>query len=155
MTAIAASTIDSAATTNVTSASTGTTETAPSRRAIWGGRLLSGFATLFLIFDASMKLLLVAPAVKGTAELGYPVSSIRGLGILQLVLVALYVYPRTAILGAILWTGYLGGAVATHVRVGNPLFSHVLFPTYVAAMLWVGLWLRDLRLRALVPATRR
>ncbi len=150
MTAIAASRIDSVATTNVTSAP----ETAPSRRAIWSGRLLSGFATLFMIFDAAMKLLLVARAVKGTAELGYPVSAIRGLGILQLVLIAVYVYPRTAILGAILWTGYLGGAVATHVRVGHPLFSHVLFPTYVAAMLWVGLWLRDLRLRVLVPTRR-
>jgi hypothetical protein len=92
--------------------------------------------------------------VKGTAELGYQVSVIRDLGVLQLVLVALYVYPRTAIVGAILWTGYLGGAVATHVRVGNPLLSHVLFPTYVAAMLWVGLWLRDRRLRALVPVAR-
>jgi hypothetical protein len=120
----------------------------------WGGRLLSGFATLFLVMDAVMKVLLTAPAVKGTVELGYQVSGIRNLGILQLVLVALYVHPRSAILGAILWTGYLGGAVATHVRVGNPLFSHVLFPTYVAAMLWVGLWLRDLRLRALVPLVR-
>ena len=74
----------------------------------------------------------------------------RPLGILQLVLLALYLVPRTALLGAVLWTGYLGGAVATHVRVGNPLVSHVLFPVYVAALLWGGLWLRDRRTRALL-----
>jgi hypothetical protein len=137
------------------SAAVDVTAGTPSRGARWGGRVLSGLALLFLLFDAIAKLTLAAPAVKGTQELGYQVSSIRSIGILQLILVALYAYPRTAILGAILWTGYLGGAVATHVRVGNPLLSHVLFPTYVAAILWVGLWLRDLRLRALVPTTRR
>jgi hypothetical protein len=152
----AAAPIDSAADTRrptARSTARSASET-PSRAARWGGRVLSGLATVFLIMDAIMKVALTAPALKGTVELGYQTSSIRNIGILQLVLVALYVYPRTAILGAILWTGYLGGAVATHVRVGNPLFSHVLFPTYVAALLWVGLWLRDLRLRALVPTTR-
>jgi len=80
--------------------------------------------------------------------------AILPLGIIQAVLVVLYVVPRTAVLGAILLTGYLGGAVATHVRVANPLFSHVLFPTYVAAFLWGGLILRDARLRALLPIRR-
>jgi hypothetical protein len=118
-----------------------------SRKAIWAGRILSTFGVLFLLMDASLKLLQVPEAIKGTGELGYPVSVIVPLGILQLALLAIYLVPRTSIFGAILWTGYLGGAVATHVRVGNPLFSHILFPTYVAALLWLGLWLRDRRLR--------
>jgi hypothetical protein len=83
-------------------------------------------------------------------ELGWPASAILPLGIIQLVCLAVYLIPRTAILGAVLWTGYLGGAIATHMRLGNPLFSHTLFPTYVAALLWVGLWLRDRRLRAII-----
>ena len=78
-----------------------------------------------------------------------------GLGLLQLALLALYLAPRTSILGAVLWTGYLGGAVATHVRVGSPLATHILFPIYVAALLWLGLWLRDARVRALVPLRAR
>jgi len=74
--------------------------------------------------------------------------------VIELVCLALYLVPRTAVLGAVLWTGYLGGAVATHVRIGSPLFSHVLFPLYVAALLWVGLWLRDRSLQALLPVRR-
>jgi hypothetical protein len=123
----------------------------PSRRAAWAGRILSGLALLFLAFDAAIKLLQLGPAVEGTLRLGYPVEVIPVLGILQLACLALYIVPRTAIVGAILWTGYLGGAVATHVRVGDPLASHVLFPIYVAAFLWLGLWLRDGALRALLP----
>jgi hypothetical protein len=122
-----------------------------SRRALWGGRFASGFAVLFLLFDASMKVLQVPAAMAGTGQLGWPTSVIFALGVLQLALVALYVVPRTSVLGAVLWTGYLGGAIATHVRVGNPLFSHILFPTYVAAFLWLGLWLRDANLRAVLP----
>jgi hypothetical protein len=121
-----------------------------SARARLGGRILSGIAVLFLAFDAAMKLALVAPAVQGTSELGYPVSVIRPLGIVQLACLLLYLWPRTAVLGAVLWTGYLGGAIATHVRVENPLFTHVLFPVYVAVLLWGGLFLRDVRVRALV-----
>lgn len=85
----------------------------------------------------------------GTAELGYPTSVISALGVVQLVCLALYLVPRTAPFGALLWTGYLGGAIATHVRVESPLFSHVMFPIYVAAFLWLGLWLRDARVRGL------
>ena len=84
-------------------------------------------------------------------ELGYSPDVIVPLGLVQLACLILYVVPRTAILGALLWTGYLGGAVATHVRVENPLFSHTLFPIYVAILLWAGLWLRDMRVRALLP----
>jgi hypothetical protein len=123
---------------------------AVSARARLAGRILSGIAALFLAFDAAMKLALVAAAVQGTTELGYPVSVIRPLGIVQLICLGLYLWPRSAVLGAVLWTGYLGGAIATHVRLENPLFSHALFPVYVAVLLWGGLFLRDLRVRALL-----
>src|SRR5687768_15783686 len=121
------------------------------RKQQWTGRVLSGLAILFLLFDAIGKMVRPPQVIEGTAQLGWPVSVILTLGIIQLVCLALYVIPRTAVLGAILWTGYLGGAVATHVRIENPLFSHILFPTYIAALLWGGLWLRDRRLRDLLP----
>ena len=95
-----------------------------------------------------------APVVEGTVQLGYPESVLLGLGIVLLTCTVLYMIPRTAILGAILLTGYLGGAIATHVRVGSPLFSHTLFPVYVALLIWGGLYLRDDRLRALIPLRR-
>lgn len=119
-----------------------------------GPAVLTGLAVLFLLFDITMKLLQSPEALKGTTELGWPAGVILPLGIVQLVCLALYVSPRTSFFGAVLWTGYLGGAVATHVRVGNPLFSHVLFPVYVAALIWGGLWLRDRRLRMLLPISR-
>jgi hypothetical protein len=120
-----------------------------SRAALWTGRVLSGIAVLFLIFDASLKVFMVGPAVTGTVEIGYPVNVIRPLGIIQVICLALYLWPRSAVVGAVLWTGYLGGAIATHLRVGHPLFSHTLFPIYVAVLLWGGLWLRQKNLRAL------
>jgi len=126
----------------------------PSRAALWGGRVASGIAVLFLTFDAVFKLIQPAEAVKSTEQLGYPGSVLFGLGVVQIVCLAIYLLPRTAVLGAVLWTGYLGGAVATHVRVGNPWLSHILFPTYVATLLWAGLWLRNARLRELLPFTR-
>lgn len=125
-----------------------------SKAALWGGRVASTLAVLFLAFDASLKLLQNPMAQQGTVELGYPVSVIFGLGVVEAVCLALYLLPRTAAFGALLFTGYLGGAIATHVRVGNPLFSHVLFPIYVALLLWGGLWLRDTRVRALLPLRR-
>ena len=121
------------------------------KRDLWIGRVLSGLAVLFLTFDASMKLLQLPMAIDGTTELGYPAGVVLPLGLVQLVCLALYVFPRTSVFGAVLWTGYLGGAIATHVRLGNPLFTHVLFPIYVALLLWGGLWLREPRLRALLP----
>ena len=111
------------------------------------GLALSGVAVAFLVFDSAGKLLKVAPVVAGTAELGYPESVIRLLGLILLTCVVVYVIPRSAVFGAILLTGYLGGAVATHVRVGSPLLTHVLFPVYVAAFIWGGLLLRDVRAR--------
>src|SRR5262245_46092540 len=118
-----------------------------SSRQLWAGRVLSGLGVLFLAFDASMKLLQLAPAVEGTVQLGYPASVILPLGVIQAICLIVYLVPRTSVLGAILWTGYLGGAVATHVRLLNPLFTHVLFPLYIAALLWGGLWFRNPRLR--------
>jgi hypothetical protein len=121
---------------------------------LWTGRLMSALPALFLLMDAVGKLVKPAPVVEGTVQLGYPESVLLGLGIVLLGCTVLYVIPRTAILGAILLTGYLGGAVATHVRVGSPLFSHILFPVYIAVLIWGGLYLRDERLRALIPLRR-
>ena len=115
------------------------------------GRILSAFAALFLGVDALAKLLQLAPVVAGTAELGYPVGAVLVIGLLEALCVAVYVAPPTAVLGALLLTGYLGGAIATHLRMGNPLFSHILFPVYVALLVWGGLFLRERRLRALLP----
>jgi DoxX-like family len=117
-------------------------------KAIWTGRILSGLALLFLAFDTTMKLLVLPVAVQGTAQLGYSPSVIFPLGVIELVMLVLYAVPRTAILGAVLWTGYLGGAVATHVQHGDPWATHILSPIYMAAFLWGGLWLRDARLRS-------
>jgi DoxX-like protein len=116
----------------------------------WTGRVVSGLVVLFLLFDGVMKLARPAFVVAATIELGYPERTIVPIGVLLLVGVALYVVPRTAVLGAIWLTGYLGGAIATHVRVGSPLLGYTLFPVYVGALLWGGLALRDARVRALV-----
>jgi hypothetical protein len=112
---------------------------------------MTALPVLFLLFDSVIKLMRSTPVVESFDQLGYPVSLAPGIGILQLVCIALYVIPRTSMLGAILLTGYLGGAVATHVRVGSPLLSHVLFPVYVAVLIWGGLFLREDRLRGLIP----
>lgn len=124
---------------------------APGSRALWGGRIASGLGALFLAFDGTFKLVAGAEAAKAGPDLGWPPELLPAIGALQLVCLAIYLVPRTAVFGAVLWTGYLGGAIATHVRVGSPLFSHTLFPVYIASLLWLGLWLRDRRLRALLP----
>jgi hypothetical protein len=121
-----------------------------SKLALWSGRVMSGLVTAFLTFDAVIKLLRVPDAIQGTTELGYQPSVLIPLGVVLLACVALYLIPRTAVVGAVVLTGYLGGAIATHVRVGNPLASHVLFPVYVAILVWGGLYLRDMRVRALI-----
>ena len=117
----------------------------------WGGRALSGLAVAFLLFDSAGKLFQVDPIIEGTLRLGYPRDVVFTLGVILLACVMAYVIPRTSVLGALLLTAYLGGAVATHVRVESPLFTHILFPTYLAALLWGGLLLRDARLRAFLP----
>jgi hypothetical protein len=126
--------------------------TGPSRAAIWTGRVLSTIISLLLGLDAAMKLLQVAPVLAGTAELGYAVRSVFPIGVVLALCVVAYVIPRTSLLGAVLLTGYLGGAVATHVRVGHPLLTHTLFPLYVAAVIWGSLVLRDARLRAFLKS---
>jgi hypothetical protein len=118
----------------------------------WRKRLglgLSGLAALFFFLDAGGKLLQVEPVLKGTAELGWPVSAVVPLGVLLLIGAVLYVIPRTAVVGAVYLTGFLGGAIATHYRIGSPLFTHVLFGAYVAAVMLVGLVLRFPALLAL------
>ena len=126
----------------------------PSRRQVLLGRSLSVVGTLFLILDSTGKLLEVQPVIDETVRLGYSPDIVFTLGVLLLASVVIYVTPPTSVVGALLLTGYLGGAVATHVRVESPLFSHILFPVYVAALLWGGLVLRDARLRALLPLRR-
>jgi len=130
------------------------TQTAPvSKKGLWAGRIMSTLVILFLAFDVVFKFVTPAPppVVETMAHLGWSLSLAPVLGIILLVSTALYVIPITSVLGAILLTGYLGGAIATHLRVGDPLFSHVLFPTYLGVLLWGGLYLREPRLRALVP----
>lgn len=114
------------------------------------GRILSGIAIAFLLFDAVGKVMMVAPVVEGSTALGYPETTIIPIGVILLAGVVLYAIPRTAVLGAIYLTGYLGGAVATHVRVGHALPTHVLFPVYVAVFVWGGLALRKPRLVAVL-----
>ena len=133
---------------------TQTLRAVPSNGQRKAGVALSVIAILFLLLDSGMKILRAAAAVASTVELGYPDSVVLGIGLLQLGCLMLYVVPQTSVLGAVLLTGYLGGAIATHVRVGSPLFSHVLFPTYIAALVWGGVWLRDPRLRVLLPTRR-
>lgn len=117
---------------------------------LWTGRALSGLVAALLFLDAVMKIVRPPPVVEGTVKMGYPESMLVGLGLVLAASVVLYVIPRTAILGAILLTGYLGGAVATHVRVGDGWFP-ILFPAFFGALAWGGLWFRDERLRALLP----
>ena len=117
----------------------------------WVGLIISGLPARFLLLDAIGKLIRPPAVVDGTVELGYPENVIVPLGIVLLISTFLYIIPRTSVLGAILLTGYLGGAVATHVRVGNPVFTHMLFPVYLGVLIWLGLYLRDMRLRELVP----
>jgi hypothetical protein len=127
-----------------------TVESSAKKRSI-AGYMLTGLVAAFLTFDTVMKLLQLAPAVQGTTELGYPAGTVVVIGAIELVCLVLYLVPRTAVLGALVLTGYLGGAIATHVRVGSPLPTHTLFPIYVALMVWGGLYLRESRLRELLP----
>lgn len=115
------------------------------------GRVLTALPVFFLILDGAIKFSHADGVVKSITQLGYSMELAPAIGILELACLAIYLVPNTAVLGAVLLTGYLGGAIASHLRVGNPLFSHVLFPTYIAAMIWGGLYLREPRLRALLP----
>lgn len=127
----------------------------PSRKAIWAGRILSGLVALFLLMDGIMKQFEPDFVLKEMTRLGYPESLTRGIGMALLACVILYMIPRTSVLGAIFLTGYLGGAVATHTRIGDPLFSHMLFPIYMAVFMWGGLYLREAKLRDLIPLRKQ
>jgi hypothetical protein len=119
------------------------------------GYVLTALVAAFLTFDTVLKVLRLGPAVQSTTELGYPVQTVIWIGLIELVCLALYLTPRTSVLGALLLTGYLGGAIATHVRAGSPLVGYTLFPIYVALLVWGGLYLRETRLRELLPFRRQ
>lgn len=126
-----------------------------SKGKIWAGRILSGVAVLFLLFDGVMKFFmdkLPPEALEAGAALQWPIEKMPLVGTFLLISLFIHLIPRTAIVGAVLLTGYLGGAVASHIRVGNPLFSHTLFPIYVAILIWLGLYLRDRRVQTLINA---
>ena len=125
---------------------------AVSRGTLWAGRIISGLPALFLLVDGAMKLVKPAPVVEATVRLGYPESTIVPIGAVLIVCTILYLIPRTAVLGAILLTAYLGGAVATHVRAGEPVFS-IVFAIVFGVLLWLGIYLRNPTLRLLVPLT--
>lgn len=117
--------------------------------------IMSGLVILFMLFDSIMKFVKPPEVIKGTVDLGYAEHHLPVLGTLGLVSTLLYLFPRTTILGAVLLTGYFGGAVATHVRLDNPLFTHVLFTVYLGILLWGGLWLRNAKLRELFPLIQK
>jgi DoxX-like family len=120
-----------------------------SQKQLWTGRVLSGVIGLLFLVDGAAKLFKPAAVVQATTQLGYPESTIIGIGILLIVCTTLYLIPRTAVLGAILLSGYLGGAVATNVRVSAPLFN-IVFPVFFGGLVWLGLYLRDRRLRSIL-----
>jgi hypothetical protein len=121
-----------------------------SKKLLWTGRIVSGLAALFFLVDGVMKLLKPAVVVEATRQLGYPESDIVGIGVLLLACTLLYLFPRTSVLGAILLTGYMGGAVASQVRIGAGWFN-VAFAAVFGGLVWAGLWLRDIRVRNLLP----
>ena len=129
-----------------------TTSTGPSsNKRMWAGRIVSALPVLFLLFDGTIHIMRIPAVVAGFAQAGFPISTAVPIGIIEIVCIILYVIPRTSVLGAILLTGYLGGAVATNVRQQLPMLGYVLAPVYVAVFIWGGLWLRDDRIRSLIP----
>lgn len=124
-----------------------------SKRNLWAGRIMSGLAVAFLLFDGIMKFFmdkLPPEALEAGAALQWPIEKMPLVGTLLLLSLATHLVPRTSVVGAVLLTGYLGGAIASHVRVGNPLFTHTLFPIYIAILIWGGLYLRDKRVAAII-----
>ena len=121
-----------------------------SKPSLWAGRAISGLVVLFMVFDGVTKVMKVQPVVDATVRIGFPVTAIVGIGVALLICTALYLFPKTSILGAILLTGYLGGAIAIQLRAGSPVFE-ISFPGIFAVLAWLGLYLREQRLRALLP----
>lgn len=122
--------------------------------ALWTGRILSGLVVVFLLFDGAIKLIPLDVVIETSRQLGIPPNLAFTLGVLTLLGTVLYAYPKTAVLGAILLTGYLGGAIYVHIRAGSPLFTHTLFGVYLGILLWGGLYLRDERVRLILPWRR-
>lgn len=126
----------------------------PSKAMLWTGRVLSGLLVLFMLMDSVIKLKPIQPVIDTLTQMQIPASLARPIGIIELVSLGLYVFPRTAVLGAILLTAVFGGAIASHLRLNDPLFSHTLFGVYLGLLAWGGLYLRDPRLRALIPIAK-
>ena len=123
---------------------------APSTAKVWTGRVIGGLVILFMLMDSIFKFIVNEEVIKGTADLGFQVHHLPIMGTLGLIATLLYIFPRTEILGALLLTGYWGGAIATHVRMDNPLFTHILFPVYLGVLAWGALWIKSERLRNLI-----
>ena len=132
------------------SATTSSRLSLPSRRSVITGRVLTGIVAVLLTLDAGIKLVGAKAAVEGSAQLGFDAQQVFVIGVIAAVCLVVYLIPRTAPIGAVLWTGYFGGAIVTHLRVNDPLFTHILFPIYVSALIWGSLYLRDPRVRAVV-----
>jgi DoxX-like protein len=122
-----------------------------SNAALWGGRIMSGLVIAFMLLDGGVKLVPLDVVISTSEQMGIPGNLARPLGVIGLVCALLYAVPRTSTVGAILLTGYLGGAIASHLRLGDPIFTHTLFGFYLGLLVWGGLYLRDSRLRALIP----
>jgi hypothetical protein len=121
-----------------------------SKGRLWTARIMGAIFILFMLFDSVSKLFKPAVAVEGTVQLGFAEHHLVPLGVIGLICTILYVIPRTSVLGAVLLTGYFGGAMATHLRLDNPLFGYILFPVYLAVLMWGALWLKDERVRRLL-----
>jgi hypothetical protein len=126
----------------------------PSKSRLWTGRVLSTLAILFLVFDGIMKLVRPLPVTQAMAKLGFPENLSVPIGVVLLICTALYAFRRTSVFGAVLLTGYLGGAVVSQMRINAPLLGNTLFPVYFAVLMWAGLYLRESRLAALLPLRR-
>ena len=147
---MSATLLRSATTYRTTSPTTWAQASRPSRRTLIAGRVLTAIAAVLLTLDAGIKLVRATPAIEGSAQLGFSPDQVFVIGVIAAVCLVLYLIPRTAPLGAVLWTGYFGGAIVTHFRLGQPLFTHILPPIYVAALIWGSLYLRDSRVRAVL-----
>jgi hypothetical protein len=131
------------------------TERRPISKALWAGRVVSALVVLMLLADSVAKIIKAAAVLKAQAELGFPDSLTVGIEFVLLICTCVYAIPRTSILGAVLLTGFLGGAVAVKLRIGDSLFGQILFPVYIGLIVWGGLFLREDRLRALIPLLRK
>jgi len=125
-----------------------------SKAMVWTGRVLTGLFAAFMVMDTGIKLVRLPVVAQTLAQLGYPPEQGLAIGIIEAVCLALYLWPRTAVLGAILFTAVMGGAIASHMRLNDPLVSHTLFGVWLGLLMWGGLWLRDARLRTMIPLRR-